>query len=72
MGSFWFGSRECRVKRKGALVTRIEVTFSMELTVRDVRFTKHMSDQDILTLFSLKNPLDTTVFSGPLRADSWC
>ena len=27
MGSFWFGSRECRVKRKGALVTRIEVTF---------------------------------------------
>lgn len=44
----------------------------MELTVRDVRFTKHMSDQDILTLFSLKNPLDTTVFSGPLRADSWC
>lgn len=65
--------RNVRVKRKGAyfiIVRRIEVIFSMELTVRDVRFTKHMSDQDILPLFSFKNPLDTTVFSGTLKADS--
>ena len=52
------------------IVTRIEVMFSVGLTVRGMSFIKHMSDQDILPLFSFKNPLDTTVFGGPLKADS--
>lgn len=33
-------------------VTRIEVIFAVELPVKDVRLTKHMSDQDILPLVS--------------------
>lgn len=52
--SFWFGSRQWRVKRQGVCVTvtRIEVIFAVELPVKDVRLTKHMSDQDILPLVS--------------------